>query len=308
MPTVVVLLLLGLVVEVTGVARPGAGGDAGESVPGAGGAGDGSAGDAGGAAGGAVVAGGGAPDDGASATVAFADEISAELPDGGRYTTTSSGHFTYLNSATRQAWEYFAEPAVPSESREESQGETTYRFAVAIEDSIDAAAFGGAESFASSVAATLADPRSWMSNPQWSFEPVASGQDPEVVIQLASTSLAEQLCGARNNIKTSCHLGGANGQPNRVIINEARWIRGSYAFEGDIGSYRQYVINHEMGHFVGFADHVPCPSEGALAPIMMQQTIGVKNSVLHDFDPESVYPDNSITCLPNPWPYPQANR
>ena len=32
-----------------------------------------------------------------------------------------------------------------------------------------------------------------------------------------------------------------------------------------------YLINHEVGHILEWA-HVGCPKEGALAPVMMQQS------------------------------------
>lgn len=89
-----------------------------------------------------------------------------------------------------------------------------------------------------------------------------------------------------------------------MILNEARWVRGAVPYEGDLGRYRQYMVNHEVGHALGFAMHESCPAEGVLAPVMMQQTLSLKNSQLHSLDPEEVYPDNGKTCLTNPWPYP----
>ena len=90
-----------------------------------------------------------------------------------------------------------------------------------------------------------------------------------------------------------------------VLLNESRWVRGAVPFQGDLGSYRQYLINHEVGHAVGFAEHVPCPEPNALAPVMMQQTLSMNNAQLHQMSPDDNYPDNPDTCRPNPWPYPR---
>lgn len=90
-----------------------------------------------------------------------------------------------------------------------------------------------------------------------------------------------------------------------MVINEARWVRGAAPFQGDLGSYRQYLVNHEVGHALGFAEHVACPATGELAPIMMQQTLSLNNGELHSLDHDEVYPDSDETCRANPWPYPR---
>ncbi len=79
-------------------------------------------------------------------------------------------------------------------------------------------------------------------------------------------------CGYDIQLEASCYNPAyVDGQP-RVFINEARWVRGAVPFQGDVGSYRQYLINHEVGHAMGYQRHEGCAENGALAPIMMQQT------------------------------------
>ena len=94
-------------------------------------------------------------------------------------------------------------------------------------------------------------------------------------------------CGYEIELETSCYnpIYGPDAEP-RVFINLARWVRGAVPFQGDIGSYRQYLINHEVGHAIGYQHHEPCDENGGLAPVMMQQTKGLKG------------------CLPNSWPFP----
>lgn len=91
-----------------------------------------------------------------------------------------------------------------------------------------------------------------------------------------------------------------------MFINEARWVRGAVPFEGDVGSYRQYVINHEVGHAIGYLRHEPCDQQGGLAPVMMQQTFSTSNDDAAKFDPDFVKADGK-TCRFNPWPYPIPN-
>ena len=130
-------------------------------------------------------------------------------------------------------------------------------------------------------------------------------QYPDLIFQLTSTDTAHRECGYEIPLETSCSISDpTGGGPTRVLINEARWVRGALTFEGDLGGYRQYLINHEVGHAIGYAAHESCPGPGAVAPIMMQQTLSLDNSELHKLNPNEVYPDDGARCAPNPWPYP----
>ena len=113
-------------------------------------------------------------------------------------------------------------------------------------------------------------------------------------------------CGYEIQIESSCYnpVFGPEAEP-RVFINLARWVRGAMPFQGDIGSYRQYLINHEVGHAIGYTSHEPCDRNGGLAPIMMQQTFSTSDNDDARFDPNSVKPDGK-TCRFNSWPYPIA--
>ena len=211
-----------------------------------------------------------------------------DLPPGGPYTTTGAGTFYEVGAPGMTAGE---------------GTELVVRFAVEVEHGIDTSGYGGDEAFAHMVDATLSDPRGWINDPRFRFEHVSVNDDPSLKIRLTSLDTTAELCGVQIGTETSCRT-RITGE-DTVLLNESRWVRGAVPFQGDLGSYRQYLINHEVGHAVGFAEHVPCPEPNALAPIMMQQTLSLNNAQLREMSPEDNYPDNPDTCRTNPWPYPR---
>lgn len=213
------------------------------------------------------------------------------LPDGGPFT-----------EAGAKTWH-----VVPGATPKVGEGTTkTFTYSVEVEDGVDTASIGGDEAFARMVTETLSNPKSWTHNPQFAFQRT---DDPAVVpdfrVSLTSPMTVREGCGYDIPIETSCFNPAYLTDQPRVFLNEARWVRGAVPFQGDVGSYRQYLINHEVGHAIGYQKHEPCGENGALAPIMMQQTFSVSNDDNARFDPESVQADGR-TCRFNPWPYPIA--
>ena len=176
-----------------------------------------------------------------------------------------------------------------------------YSYTVEVEGGVDTVDFGGDDSVARMVDATLANPKSWTADGGVAFQRVAGGE-PSFRVTLASPMTVREYCGYDIELESSCY----NSATGRVYLNLARWVRGARSFQGDIGSYRQYLVNHEVGHAIGFPAHEPCPAEGVLAPVMMQQTFGVNNADIHRLDPEGVVPDNDVTCRYNAWPFPDG--
>ena len=69
-------------------------------------------------------------------------------------------------------------------------------------------------------------------------------------------------CGYDIPLEASCYNPRYTRRRSRaVFINEARWVRGAVPFQGDVGSYRQYLINHEVGHAIGYQRHEPCDEQ-----------------------------------------------
>src|SRR4029077_5470696 len=120
-----------------------------------------------------------------------------------------------------------------------------FTYTVEVEDGVDTTAFGGDDGFARMVSETLANPKSWTHNPQFAFTRVEGGQ-PDFRASLRSRLRVREVC--RDDIHLGAYRlthGYRDNQP-RVFINEARWVRGAVPFQGDVGSYRQYLINHEV--------------------------------------------------------------
>ena len=224
------------------------------------------------------------PDPANASAIAAAKD---ELPAGGTF--TEQGEETYRDAG-------------PSTMHAGKGGAQTIRFSVEIEDGVDTSTYGGDSAVVALVDATLADPRGWTGAGNYEFIHVKADDNPDTHIRLTSLGTTAKLCGAQLQSETSCHT-TITGE-SAVYLNESRWVRGAVPFEGDLGNYRQYLINHEFGHAIGYASHQPCGGDGKLAPVMMQQTLSLNNAELYAKDSEEVYPDEDVTCEPNPWPYP----
>ncbi|MEV6711562.1 DUF3152 domain-containing protein [Lentzea sp. NPDC051208] len=158
--------------------------------------------------------------------------------------------------------------------------------------------------FAKAVDAALADPRGWTASGDVAFRRV-DVEEPDVRIRLTAKETARAICGFDIPYDTSCYINGV------VYVSAPRWFRGAQSFAGDLEGYRKYLVNHEIGHFLGHR-HEPCPVDGAPAPVMMQQTFSVSNDALAEITATApqglaVVRDGK-TCVANPWPNPGVTR
>lgn len=146
--------------------------------------------------------------------------------------------------------------------------------------------------FTQTVFKTLNDDRSWGHGGTKTFERVSSGP-VDIVVTLASPGTTAKWCGKSGLDTTVDNVSCDSASTERTMINAFRWAQGADTFgPARMHEYRQMLINHEVGHRLGHG-HVGCPSAGALAPVMMQQT-------------KFLSLDGGPTCKPNAWPFPNA--
>ncbi len=185
----------------------------------------------------------------------------------------------------------------------------TYHYQIRVEDGIDPSYYQGDDAFVSDVQSTLSDPRSWIAAGTIELQRVDAGfAHPDFTIDLTTpnTDHRPDLCGFQIGFEGSCWV----LRTHQVIITIARWVRGALAFNGDLGLYRQYAINHEVGHAFG-NHHVGCATNGGLAPVMMEQSFGVSDNYVYDVNNAepanrgAVQRDDKV-CQVNAWPYPQG--
>jgi hypothetical protein len=124
---------------------------------------------------------------------------------------------------------------------------------------------------------TLQDPKSWAANGLATFERV-DDDSADLRIIIATPETTDKLC---YPLDTAGEVSCRNG--DHVALNAKRWAFGADAYGKDVINYRRYLVNHEVGHYLGY-DHVECPGDGEPAPVMMQQTKGIG------------------ACRTNPWP------
>jgi hypothetical protein len=147
-----------------------------------------------------------------------------------------------------------------------------HRFRVAVErgsgEDVDA--------FAEQVEETLGEPRSWIGGGTLRLQLVGGDDPADFTVYLATRDTAGEMC-ARGGTDiriggrpyTSCRAAG------KVIINLDRWRLSAKPYlsaKVPLSVYRQYVINHEVGHELGHR-HQGCPRAGGPAPVMVQQTL-----------------------------------
>lgn len=129
--------------------------------------------------------------------------------------------------------------------------------------------------FRNKIISTLQHPRGWEKiDPTVVFKIVDSGvfdnikSQYKIKIRLSKDKTIVDICGFPG--KLSC----CDMRTKECWLNEYRWKYGAKKSGLPLYKYRNYMINHEVGHALGRL-HTNCPCDDCSAPIMMQQTKGI---------------------------------
>jgi hypothetical protein len=114
----------------------------------------------------------------------------------------------------------------------------------------------------------------------YQFKRCRKPHTPDVIIALTKRETMDKLFGDTFTLK-GLSVTDRGLDPMRIYIDDVNWHTRPQDFRGSLKTYRQYLIQHEMGHCLGL-DHDQIIT-GQKCPVMYQQTKGTKN------------------CKANPW-------
>jgi len=126
----------------------------------------------------------------------------------------------------------------------------------------------------------LSDQRSWIGGDEVTWRRVGPGDPADLTIILAAPQTVDDICFP---LDTGGYYSCRNG--DTIGINVNRWNGATDWWPASLHTYRTYVANHEVGHFLGYG-HASCPAPGEWARVMQQQTKTLDG------------------CVANGWPYP----
>jgi hypothetical protein len=156
----------------------------------------------------------------------------------------------------------------------------TYKYNITYDISSRGTIKGDLDEFARVVEATFNDSRGWI-RAGVKFTRVQSGGRLHMILAEGESVRAAAPGGC--SAELSCTVFPL------VLINDDRWMGGSNSYNElgvSIADYRTMVINHEVGHFLGHNHIAQCETSTGIAPIMLQQSTGLRG------------------CTPNSWPLP----
>lgn len=133
--------------------------------------------------------------------------------------------------------------------------------------------------FVKEARAHIMHPRGW--SRRHHLEEVGNEKEAQVVIRLLPPKAMDSLYGGHAHLR-NLSVTDSRNDPIRIDIHQGNWDAPPAAFRGSKKIYRAYVINHEIGHALGFG-HAGLGR--GKCNIMAQQTKGTEG------------------CTPNGYPF-----
>ncbi|MBI2711170.1 MAG: DUF3152 domain-containing protein [Actinobacteria bacterium] len=128
------------------------------------------------------------------------------------------------------------------------------------------------DEFIRNAGATLSARQGWALGGSVAYRRVPSGGD--FTLWLCEARLVPSFSSVCSSLY-SCRVG------RDVVINQDRWISGTSTWPLGLDEYRHYVVNHEVGHWLGLS-HWASPGPGRLCPVMFQQSKGITDGSLYN--------------------------
>ncbi len=130
----------------------------------------------------------------------------------------------------------------------------------------------------------LSDERSWIGAGSVAWRRLGPNDDADLTIILAAPATVDAIC---RPLRTGGYFSCRNG--DTIGINVNRWNTATDWWPASLHVYRTYVVNHEVGHYLGNR-HASCPGAGEPAPVMQQQTKRLDG------------------CVANGWVFPEGQK
>jgi hypothetical protein len=136
---------------------------------------------------------------------------------------------------------------------------------------------------------TLDDPRGHAGNGHC-FRRCQKPHRPDVIVRLTPRDVMDELFGGK---LANLSVTDVSRRPRKIYIDHINWQTIPKGFTGCHTTYKQYLLQHEVGHAIGILRHdhpLHDQTHTGKCPVMYQQTKGTS------------------MCEPNPWLYPKNSK